>query len=63
MDCVFSDAKKIAPLLSRLKFHFPLFMLALPGVVTATYMTKLCLCTSRCFDKTHYLTGSYFIDV
>ena len=26
------------------------------------HVTKWCLCASRCFNKTHYLAGSYFID-
>ena len=60
--CFLTQKEIISPLLSRLEFHFSLFMLALPGLVTATYTTKWCLCTSRCFNKTHYLVGSHFID-
>ena len=61
--CVFPYAKRnnLIILLPACDF-FVFLILALAGVVTATYVTKWCLCTSRCFNKTHYLAGSYFID-
>ena len=32
------------------------------AIFEGIYMTKWCLRTSRCFNKTHYLVGSHFID-